>query len=233
MRLKEKMTALADEVRELSGVTETLSLQEMTTNISNANDEVDIQKSLIAQITTALEGKAAGNGSGGIALPQLTTPATASDILSGKEAINGSGTKITGTIPSKSANDLTASDSTVTVPSGYYPTQVTKSVAMATQATPIISVDSAGKITASATQTAGYVSAGTKTDTEQLTTQAAKTVTPTTSSQMAVASGVYTTGAITVGPIPSNYVNVSTSLPPELPLGKLLITASNSSFKSV
>jgi hypothetical protein len=68
----------------------------------------------------------------------------------------------------------------------------------ATQATPSVSVDSAGLITATATQTAGYVSAGTKSGTKQLTVQAAKTVTPTTSNQTAVASGRYTTGAITV-----------------------------------
>ncbi len=68
----------------------------------------------------------------------------------------------------------------------------------ATQATPSIVVDTNGKITASATQSAGYVSAGTKSATKQLTTQAAKTITPTTSSQTAVASGRYTTGAVTV-----------------------------------
>lgn len=68
----------------------------------------------------------------------------------------------------------------------------------ATQATPSISVSSGGLITASATQTAGYVSAGTKSATKQLTTQAAKTVTPSTSNQTAVANGVYTTGAVTV-----------------------------------
>ena len=39
-----------------------------------------------------------------------------------------------------------------------------------------------------------------------VTRQAAKTVTPTTSSQTAVASGVYTTGAITVAAIPSSYI---------------------------
>ena len=66
------------------------------------------------------------------------------------------------------------------------------------QATPDISVDSNGLITASVTQTAGYVFAGTKSSAKQLTTQAAKTVTPSTSSQIAVASGRYTTGAITV-----------------------------------
>lgn len=76
----------------------------------------------------------------------------------------------------------------------------------ATQATPSISVNSNGLITASATQSAGYVSNGTKSATKQLTTQAAKTITPSTSSQTAVASGVYTTGAVTVGAIPSTYV---------------------------
>ena len=76
--------------------------------------------------------------------------------------------------------------------------KVTRKVASATQATPSITVSSDGLITASATQTAGHVSAGTQSTTEQLTTQAGKTVTPTTSDQTAVASGRYTTGAITV-----------------------------------
>lgn len=77
-----------------------------------------------------------------------------------------------------------------------------------TQATPSITVSSAGLITASATQTAGYVAAGTKSATKQLSTQAAKTVTPSYSSQTAVAAGKYTTGAITVAAIPSTYKNV-------------------------
>lgn len=68
----------------------------------------------------------------------------------------------------------------------------------ATQATPSISVNSSGLITASATQSAGYVASGTKSATKQLTIQAAKTVTPTTSEQTAVVSGVYTTGAVKV-----------------------------------
>lgn len=202
--------------------------------------------------------------------------ATASDVLSGKKVVNSSGTVVTGSIPTKTSNDLTASGATVTVPAGYYASQtsksiataaradttiavtaddtndeltitasndqttgyvtganktasttisltasgatvtasdgtksVSKSVATATQATPTISVDSAGKITASATQTAGYVAAGTKSATSQLTTQAAKTVTPTKSSQTAVASGVYTTGVVTVGAIPSEYITTT------------------------
>lgn len=66
------------------------------------------------------------------------------------------------------------------------------------QATPQISVSAAGLITATAEQTAGYVPGGTKSSTKQLTTQAAKTVTPGTTNQTAVASGRYTTGAVTV-----------------------------------
>lgn len=58
-----------------------------------------------------------------------------------------------------------------------------------TPETPTISVSSSGLITA----TANDLSA-----TQQLTTQAAKTVTPSTSNQTAVASGRYTTGAVTV-----------------------------------
>ena len=122
--------------------------------------------------------------------------AAAGDILNGKTAyVNGA--KITGNIASKSASNLSASGATVTVPAGYYPSQVSKSVATATQATPSISVDSAGKITASATQSAGYVSYGTKSATKQLTTQAAQTITPGTSDKT-IASGRYLTGAQTI-----------------------------------
>lgn len=42
------------------------------------------------------------------------------------------------------------------------------------------------------------MNAGSKNSTKQLTTQAAKTITPSTSNQTAVASGRYTTGTITV-----------------------------------
>lgn len=79
----------------------------------------------------------------------------------------------------------------------------------ATQATPSVTVSSSGLITASATQSAGYVASGTKKGTKQLTTQAAKTITPSKSSQTAVASGRYTTGAVTVAAIPSQYITTT------------------------
>ena len=146
----------------------------------------------------------------GTDLPELSNEGSASDLLSGKQLIDGDGNVVTGNIPTKTSSNLTASGATVTVPAGYYASQATKSVATATQATPSVSINSSGLITASATQTAGYVSAGTKSGTKQLTTQAAKTITPTKSSQTAVASGVYTTGAVTVAAIPSQYVDNST-----------------------
>lgn len=89
-------------------------------------------------------------------------------------------------------------------------------------ANPSINIDSNGKITATTSTsqnitpqitTEGYVKTGTAgtvtvsgSATQQLTTQAAKTVKPTESSQTAVAAGVYTTGAVTVGAISSTYV---------------------------
>lgn len=88
---------------------------------------------------------------------------------------------------------------------------ITGTMPTATQATPSISVNSSGLITASSTQSEGYVASGTKSATKQLTVQAAKTITPSTSSQTAVASGVYTTGAITVAAIPSSYVKPTTT----------------------
>lgn len=105
---------------------------------------------------------------------------------------------------------LTTSGATVTASDGT--ASVSKSVALATQATPSVSIDSStGKVTATATQAAGYVTEGTRTGELQLTAQAAKTVTPSTSSQTAVAAGRYTTGAVTVAAIPSNYIDTSSA----------------------
>ncbi len=122
--------------------------------------------------------------------------ATAGDLLEGKTAYGANG-KFPGTIPSKSAVDLSASGDTVTVPAGHYPAQVSKAVAAAAQATPTIEVSSSGLITASATQAAGYVAGGTKSATKQLTTQGAQTITPGTSNKT-IASGRYLTGTQTI-----------------------------------
>lgn len=98
-------------------------------------------------------------------------------MLSGVTAYS-KGTKYTGTIATKTASNLNASGKTVTVPAGYYASQVTKDVATGSATTPsttitknpTISVNTTtGVITASVSGTqsvtptvsAGYVSDGT------------------------------------------------------------------------
>jgi hypothetical protein len=58
-----KMTALADEVRELSGSSAKMGIDDMTTNVSIANEEVDNQTDLIAQIKAVVDNlpEAGGN----------------------------------------------------------------------------------------------------------------------------------------------------------------------------
>ena len=89
------------------------------------------------------------------------------------------------------------------------------------QPTPSISVSSSGLINVAVqdyeditpTVVSGYVSSGTSGrvevdgyDTYQLPTQAAVTITPSTVQQTAVAQGKFTTGAVIVDPIPSQYI---------------------------
>ena len=81
------------------------------------------------------------------------------------------------------------------------------------QATPSLTLNAAtGVVTAEATQAAGLVAAGTKKATMQLTTQSAKVVTPSNSSQTAVSSGVYTTGAVIVEAVPTETKTVDLSM---------------------
>lgn len=103
------------------------------------------------------------------------------------------------------------SSQTITADSGYdgLETVTVNAMPTATQATPSITINANGLITASATQTAGYVVAGTKSGTKQLTTQAAKTITPSTTSQTAVSKGYYTSGDIIVAAVPTQTKNVT------------------------
>lgn len=103
-----------------------------------------------------------------VKVPSLSNPGSAGDLRSGKQLAGADGSVVTGTL------------------------------AEVAQATPSIAVSSGGLITASVTQSGGIVEGGSKSATQQLTTQGAKTVTPGTTNQTAVASGRYTTGAVTV-----------------------------------
>ena len=164
---------------------------------------------------------------GGTAKFMDTSDAT---LTSGGQMLNGytsysGGTKYTGSIATKTSSDLTASGATVTVPTGYYASAASKSVASGSAsvpatsitANPSVSVDSSGLVTATVsgsqsitpTVSAGYVSAGTAgtvsvsgSDTLQLTTQGATTYTPGTSDQT-IASDTYLTGAQTISGDPN------------------------------
>lgn len=74
---------------------------------------------------------------------------------------------------------------------------IVEAVPEAQQATPSISVSSSGLITATADQEEGYVPAGSKSATKQLTAQAAQTITPGMSDKT-IASGRYLTGTQTI-----------------------------------
>lgn len=109
---------------------------------------------------------------GAVSIMDITdSTVTPETLAEGVTAYDKSGEKITGNIPSRSSSDLTASGATVSVPAGHYKQAASKSVATATQATPAITVDANGLITASATQSAGYVASGTKSATKQLTVE--------------------------------------------------------------
>ena len=163
---------------------------------------------------------------------QKVTPDAGYDAISSVSIGAISSTYVGTGVARKSSTDLTVSGATVSVPAGYYAEAGSKSITSGSASTPAttitanpsISINSSGLITAitsasksiTPTVSAGYVASGTAgtvsvsgSNTEQLTTQAAATVTPTTSSQTVGGAGKYMTGAITVNPIPSNYIITS------------------------
>lgn len=123
--------------------------------------------------------------------------ATTSDVLTGKTFTAAGGFKQEGSIIKRSVSDLSASGASIIVPAGYYPSNMSKDVAIASHLSPEIS-RSGGTITATHTQSAGYTAGGTTTATYTIATQAGKTVTPKTYQQTAVASDRLTTGAVYV-----------------------------------
>lgn len=115
----------------------------------------------------------------------------------------------------RSSADLSESGGDVTAPAGYYENAAVFSMPIQTHPDPTISVSASGLITASHAQGEGWVQADTSTATQQLSTVAGQTVTPTRQEQTIVPAGSYATGAIKVGAIPSEYI---------IPTGQTLIT---------
>lgn len=122
--------------------------------------------------------------------------ATAGDILYGKTAYVADG-KVAGTILSKGTGDLSISGPTITVPAGYYPAQVSKSVPDSEQSPPTIGYSASGLVKASYSQSEGYVPEGVKSNTYQLPVQGAQTITPGTTSKT-IDAGKFLTGTQTI-----------------------------------
>lgn len=126
------------------------------------SSEITRIKTAVTSIAQAIRGK-------GVTVPTTAKIGDLSALISSIKTPN---------LQSKTVSPLTSSQ-TVKPDSGYNGlSQVTvNAMPTATQATPSISVSSAGLITASATQTAGYVSAGTKSKTYQLTARSSGSLT--------------------------------------------------------
>ena len=131
---------------------------------------------------------------------------------------SGSATRIanvTGTIPTKTESDVTVSEAVLTVPAGYYATNITKEVAAGTAKAPTSITGSSATLTAGTNTitlkktvsvtpvvTPGYITTGTATDsavslTASVTTKGAATYNTATSDQT-IAAGQYLTGAQTI-----------------------------------
>jgi hypothetical protein len=125
------MTALADEIRELSSSSAKMGIDDMTTNVSNANEEVDNQTDLIAQIKGVIDTLPEAGGSGEITLQSKTvTPTASSQIVSADSGYDGLDTVTVNAIPSTYVQP-TATKSTTT----YTPTTTDQTIASGTYLT--------------------------------------------------------------------------------------------------
>ena len=164
-----------------------------------------------AEMPAAILALEAGSGGAIINQNKTVNPSETQQSVTADSGYSGLGTVTVTAIPSdyvgtgvtqRTSSDVTVSGATVTIPTGYYGTAASKTVSSTTHPAPTVSVNtSSGLITASHTQSAGYVSGGTTSTELQLSTQEGTTITPTTSAQTAVAADTYTLGAVTVAAI--------------------------------
>jgi hypothetical protein len=96
------------------------------------------------------------------------TPQVSAGYIASGTAGN-SAVSLTASVNTRSSSDLTASGATVTAPSGYYGSNATKTISSGTEGTPTATKGTVNNhaisVTPSVTNTAGYISGGTKTGT--------------------------------------------------------------------
>lgn len=139
--------------------------------------------------------------------PQPNTPATSDKILIGYQVYDYQGKLVTGNMSNNNFSAiLDDSTTSVNIPAGYHPGTGTVSHNTVNIPDPSISISSSGLITANGSWTKGFTTDSSYSNTKQMNTKAAATITPNEAQQTAIAAGNYATGNIVVAAIPNNYV---------------------------
>lgn len=100
MSVNSKMTALADEIRELSGTTTSKSIDAMTTDVSAANTEISEQSDIISQIKSVVNGlPEAGAGAPNLQ-SKTVSPITSSQTVKPDSGYDGLSEVVVKAIPS-------------------------------------------------------------------------------------------------------------------------------------